>query len=181
MIGFKKLYESSTDVDRYKALMDKTDGDWNVWDDKEKAEYIKKWSWDSTKMKLIKKKAGDEEISIPKQPEEKSDDKKTNKKEEPTDADSAEAVEDAGKGSDSETDEPDQEELDAAQAEEERKAEIKIRKEQINKTRSTIKDLEKIANQMNKNDDIPENEKTVDLDIKILAAIRRIQNKTNAE
>lgn len=157
---FKTLYESKTDVDRYNALMKKTDGQWNVWDGKEKAEYIKKWSWDSIQMKLVKKKAGDKEMIIPTQPKDKKKETKSKteappNKEQKTDEDIAKE--------------------EAKAAEEQRKAEIDSRKQKINKTRTVVKDLEKVANQMNNKGEEPNNVKQSELDIKVLAAIRKIQ------
>jgi hypothetical protein len=166
MSTFKSLYEGKTDVDRYHALMKQTDGDWNVWDSKQKKEYIKKWSWDSTKMKLVKRKDGDKEMTIPNTPEEK----KADTKQPEVDASGSE-VDAAKEQAEAEKKAAEEE---AKRAEEQRKNEIKARKNKIKQTRNVSKELEGIANKLNKTSDGPG--KNVDLDIKVLAAIRSVSN-----
>lgn len=145
MSNFKELYnEGKYDVERYEALMKATNGDWNTWDAKEKSAYIKKYTWDSKLMKLVKRKKSDEEMKMPSEP-------KTNTeiKEKPQNVDMNKS------------------------AEEQKKKEIKLKKDRIGKIKKDVDELDKISNKLKNTADDDTKSQDHDLDVRILAAIQK--------
>lgn len=150
---YKEIIESATDVERYQALMKQTDGEWNVWDDKQKRDYIKKWSWDSTQMKLIKRKKEEKEKSAISKPI------KTPQEDTEVKNDTAEA--------------------DAA-AEEQYKNEVKAKKQKAKKLQNIANEFEKESKRFGNLASDMNNKGDSEISVKVLAAIQTV-NRNNEE
>lgn len=150
---YRDIIESATDVERYQALMKQTDGEWNVWDDKQKRDYIKKWSWDSTQMKLIKRKKEEKEKSTISKPI------KTPQEDTEVKNDTAE---------------------DDAAAEEQYKNEVKAKKQKAKKLQNIANEFEKESKRFGNLASDMNNKGDSEISVKVLAAIQTV-NRNNEE
>lgn len=150
---YRDIIESATDVERYQALMKQTDGEWNVWDDKQKRDYIKKWSWDSTQMKLIKRKKEEKEKNVINRPV-KTPQEDTEVKNDTVEADAA--------------------------AKEQYKNEVKAKKQKAKKLQNIANEFEKESKRFGNLASDMNNKGDSEISVKVLAAIQTV-NRNNEE